>query len=230
MAHHHRDHDKPQQKMTVGMWKECWNTPNVEFHNPDLNELFVKYNNRMLTRPGMRIFVPMCGKAVEMKWLLDHGYKVVGLEVAPVPCKAFFEENNIPYHIKDIHDIHGEKYESLDGNIVIYCCDFFHFSREICGDFEAIWDSGGLNSMDVEDRPVYVHRIRTLMGQGCVNMTEFVNFDPSIVDIPWSMTTVDLQKCFGEGYSIEDVSKMEASKRLQDQGCNSVQLFTITKT
>ncbi|XP_061162736.1 probable thiopurine S-methyltransferase [Saccostrea echinata] len=225
MAHH----EYPQQKMTVGMWKECWNTSDVDFHNPDLNELFLKYHKRMLTRPGMRIFVPLCGKAVEMKWLVDHGYKVVGLEVAPVPCKAFFDENHIPYQVSDIGAIRGEKYESLDHKIVIYSCDFFHLTVDICGEFDGIWDSGGLNSMDVEDREAYIHRIRTVMGKGCVNLTEFVNFDKSISDVPWSMTTEDLKKGFGKGFKVEELTKETASKRYQDQGCSSVELFMITR-
>lgn len=226
MAHHHDQ----QHKMTVGMWKECWNTPNVAFHNPNLNELFIKYHDKMLTRPGMRIFVPLCGKAVEMKWLVDQGHKVVGLEAAPVPCKAFFEENNIPYEIHEMKGIHGEKYESLDHNVVIYCCDFFLFSKDVCGEIDGIWDSGGLNSMDVEDRDKYIHRIRSLMGKGCVNLTEFVNFDKSIVDITWSMTKEELEREFGEGFTVEDITQMDAPKRLKDQGCDSLTLFAITKT
>lgn len=229
-GHHHHHHHAHQHKMTVGMWKECWNTPNVEFHNPQLNELFVKYHQRMLTRPGMRIFVPLCGKAVEMKWLVDHGHKVVGLEAAPVPCKAFFEENGIPYNVKEMKGIHGEKYESLDHNIVIYSCDFFLFTADICGEFDGIWDSGGLNSMDVEDREAYIRRIRTLMGKGCVNLTEFVNFDKSMVDITWSMTKEELQKVFGEGFIVEDLNEMAAPQRLKRQGCDTLKLFAITRT
>ncbi|XP_062578286.1 thiopurine S-methyltransferase-like [Saccostrea cucullata] len=224
-----QDFEYPQQKMTVESWKESWETSDIGFHNPNLNEEFLKYNKRMLTRPGMRIFVPLCGKAVEMKWLADHGYKVVGLEVAPVPCKAFFEENNIPYKISEIGAIQGEKYESLDENIVIYSCDFFHLTVGICGEFDGIWDCGGLNAMDIEDRVSYIHKIRTFMGKGCINLTEFVNFDKSMSDVPWSMSTEDLQKGFGEGFKVEFLTKEEACQAYKDQGCTSVELFMITK-
>nr|XP_019928884.2 thiopurine S-methyltransferase [Crassostrea gigas] len=228
MAHNDQHQDDDHQKMTVETWKDCWKTPDVEFHNPDLNELFIKYHQRMLTRPGMRIFVPLCGKAVEMKWLLDHGYKVVGLEVAPVPCKAFFEENGIPYDVKEMAGIPGEKYESLDHNMIIYSCDFFRFTVDICGEFDGIWDSGGLNAMAVEDREAYIHVIRGLMGKGCINLTEFVNFDKSMTDEK-SMTKEELEKAFGEGFTVEDVKKIEAPERFKSIGCDTLQLFAITK-
>jgi thiopurine S-methyltransferase len=215
------------QKMTVEKWKDSWSSPDVDFHNPDLNDIFLKYNNKMLTKPGMRIFVPLCGKAVEMKWLLDQGYKVVGLEVAPVPCKAFFEENNIPYQVKEIGAIPGEKYESLDGTCAIFCCDFFQISVDICGEFDGVWDSGGLNAMEKEDREKYINVIRTLMGKGCVNMTEFNNFD---FDTNWSMSMTELEKCFGEGFKVEEVAKMDAPQKMKDIGCTTVLLFTITRT
>nr|XP_022336677.1 uncharacterized protein LOC111132977 isoform X3 [Crassostrea virginica] len=148
MAHH----NDQQHKVTVGMWKECWNTPNGVFHNPDLNELLIKYHDKMLTRP------------------------------------------------------------------------------DVCGEIDGIWDSGSLNTMDVEDRDKYIHRIRSLMGKGCVNLTEFVNFDKSIVDITWSMTKEELEREFGEGFKVEDITQMDAPKRLKDQGCDSLTLFAITKT
>lgn len=198
-----------QYKMIVGMWKECWNIFNVEFYNLQLNELFVKYYQRMLIRLGMWIFVFLCGKVVEMKWLLDYGYKVVGLEVVFVFCKVFFEENGIFYNVKEMKGIYGEKYESFDQKIVIYSCDFFFFIVDICGEFDGIWDCGGLNFMDVEDREVYIYRICILMGKGCVNLIEFVNFDKFMVDIIWSMIKEELQKVFGEGFIVEDFNEMK---------------------
>eukprot|EP00105_Crassostrea_gigas_P027472 XP_011448827.1 PREDICTED: probable thiopurine S-methyltransferase [Crassostrea gigas] len=229
MAHndqHQDDHHHP--KTTLETWKEYWKTPDVWFNKPDLNELFINYHQRMLTRSGMRIFVPLCGKAVEMKWLLDHGHKVVGVEGAPVPCKTFFEENCISYDVKDMAGIPGEKYESLDHNMVIYSCDFFRFTADICGEFDGIWDSGGLNSMAVEDREAYIHVIRRLMGKGCVNLTIFINLDNSMT-YEKSMTKEELEKAFGEGFIVEDVKEIEAPERFKSIGCDTLQLFAITK-
>lgn len=82
--------------------------------------------------------------------------------------------------------------------------------------------------MAVEDREAYIHVIRGLMGKGCINLTEFVNFDKSMTDEK-SMTKEELEKAFGEGFTVEDVKKIEAPERFKSIGCDTLQLFAITK-
>ena len=43
----------------------------------------------------MRVFVPMCGKAKDMKMLYDLGFTVVGIEYVKQGIDEFFSENQI---------------------------------------------------------------------------------------------------------------------------------------
>ena len=42
--------------------------------------------------PGARILVPLCGKSLDMHWLVESGYSVVGVELVESAVAAFFEE------------------------------------------------------------------------------------------------------------------------------------------
>ncbi|CAN7989162.1 unnamed protein product, partial [Ixodes hexagonus] len=44
-----------------------------------------------------QVFVPLCGKALELKWFYEKGHRVVGVEVVEDPVRAFFDENTLPY-------------------------------------------------------------------------------------------------------------------------------------
>merc|ERR1712137_1006755 len=48
-------------------------------------------------RDKQRIFVPLCGKSIDMKWLADRGHEVIGNEAVDEGCRLFFEEQRIPY-------------------------------------------------------------------------------------------------------------------------------------
>ena len=42
-----------------------------------------------------RFFVPLCGKSVDMMFLLKKGFQVIGCEGVEKACVDFFEENSI---------------------------------------------------------------------------------------------------------------------------------------
>ena len=71
-------------------WHEIWaNSDTPGFHGEKLRPYFVALESQFLPADkSLAIFVPLCGKAVEMKYLLDLGYKVVGeffLSLFPTP-------------------------------------------------------------------------------------------------------------------------------------------------
>ena len=43
------------------------------------------------------VFVPLCGKTLDMVWLSEQGFNVVGCEISEVAAQQFFNENNIPF-------------------------------------------------------------------------------------------------------------------------------------
>lgn len=47
-------------------------------------------------------FVPLCGKTLDMAWLLERGCSVVGAEGVMYVAEDFYKENNIEYVVEDI--------------------------------------------------------------------------------------------------------------------------------
>lgn len=44
---------------------------------------------------GSRVFVPLCGKSLDMIWLAQQGHEVIGVELSPVAVEDFFRENGL---------------------------------------------------------------------------------------------------------------------------------------
>ncbi|PIK53430.1 putative thiopurine S-methyltransferase-like [Apostichopus japonicus] len=119
-------------------------------------------------KTNQRIFLPLCGKSLDMMWLAEQGHQVVGLDCVDQAAKEFFEENKIQYTVNDIQGIEGGKlFKSADGKIEFYVCDFFKISSDIMGQCDAIWDIGGLFAITGYDqKDKYVDHLKPLLKSG----------------------------------------------------------------
>ena len=64
--------------MDEAFWEARWSLNQIAFHEDKPNSLMLDYFDRLAVRPGDVLFVPLCGKAVDLDWLMSEGFKVVG--------------------------------------------------------------------------------------------------------------------------------------------------------
>ncbi|XP_061305555.1 thiopurine S-methyltransferase isoform X2 [Pezoporus flaviventris] len=116
--------------VTEEEWRQKWEMRNIGFHKEQGHPLLQKYLDVLLSgRSKLRIFFPLCGKAVDMKWLADMGHCVVGVEVSEQALKEFFAEHSLPYSEEPVVEIPGaKKLQSISGNISLYCCSIYDLS------------------------------------------------------------------------------------------------------
>ncbi|XP_063397379.1 probable thiopurine S-methyltransferase [Mytilus trossulus] len=212
--------------VTVDEWAKLWKDGKTDFHISDLCPMFTKHVDKLLNnRKKVKTFVPLCGKAVEMKWLWEKGHEVVGIECGEEALKEFFEENKIVYSIVEVPAVKGKLYKSDDGRIRLYCCDFYLFNSAIESEFGAIWDSGALNAINATDQEKYVAIIKSLMGNKCVNLT--VIDDATEWEIPVNFDK--MKTFFKDGFSVEANDYVEGDEKLKSFGIKGQQLYTISR-
>ena len=79
--------------MEADFWHNRWENNLTGFHlnevNPHLKENWASMN----MKSGTRIFVPLCGKSLDLIWLAEQGHQVVGVELSSLAIEAFYTEN-----------------------------------------------------------------------------------------------------------------------------------------
>lgn len=75
--------------MEANFWHNLWETNNTGWHLSDANPFLVEYFKALKLSNNSRIFVPLCGKTHDIKWLLDQGHRVVGAELNENAIKNF---------------------------------------------------------------------------------------------------------------------------------------------
>ena len=82
--------------MEANFWLERWQRNEIGFHEAKVHPLLREHWSTVTTlhvdQPHS-VFVPLCGKSLDMIRLIEQGLYVYGVELSPVGVEAFFHEN-----------------------------------------------------------------------------------------------------------------------------------------
>lgn len=148
--------------MHPDFWHARWTSNEIGFHQPAVNHHLQMFWHRVAPARGGAVFVPLCGKSLDMLWLAEQGWCVVGVEVSPIAVQAFFEENGL--EAVSGHE-EGLAYREY-GAIRIYCADYFGLTPAHIGNAAAVYDRASLIALPPDMRSRYVQHLAGLLPPG----------------------------------------------------------------
>ena len=132
-------------------WLDKWQNNQIGFHEEQPHPLLVEHFPGP-PEAGARVLVPLCGKAVDMAWLVEKGWQVVGVEISEIAVRDFFSEQKIP--VQRVQ--HDPLLEYSGESVRLICADYFEVEPHMVGQVSAVYDRAALIAMDDKDRPRYV--------------------------------------------------------------------------
>ena len=136
--------------MNPEFWRTRWQEKRIGFNQSQVNPLLVKYFSKLNLPADSRIFVPLCGKSIDMVWLAHQGFDVVGVELVESAAQEFFIEQDIPYTIKE-HSHHSNikcyQGQVLEQTITLWVADIFALNSDDIGHVDAVYDRAALIAM-----------------------------------------------------------------------------------
>jgi len=158
-------------------WDKRWKNNDAKWHRLEASAFLVAYQNELFAdRTNIKVFLPLCGKSLDLKWLANLGHKVVGVECCSLPVESFFQEHHME-HVRERVSEQCTRYKSTDDMIHIYHCDLFHFTPQMDCQFDALWDRGSLVAINPDDRKQYVDLMLSLMHNDCRYLLNTVEYD-----------------------------------------------------
>jgi thiopurine S-methyltransferase len=145
------------------LWQQCWRDQQTDFHQKEVNRLLTRFWRGLDLAIGSRVFVPLCGKSLDMIWLAQQGHEVIGLELSPVAVRAFFSEN----HLQPRQHTVGQFTLWQCGKISILCGDYFSASRADLGIIDVVYDRAALTALPEDIRRLYVTHLKTIIPAAC---------------------------------------------------------------
>src|SRR5438552_2359464 len=109
-----------RNKMEASFWLQRWEKNEIGFHESETNPALVKYFKELSLVKGSRVFLPLCGKTLDIAWLLSNGYRVAGAELSEVAIEQLFMGLDIKPRISGLGKVDHYGAKNLDiyvGNI-----------------------------------------------------------------------------------------------------------------
>jgi thiopurine S-methyltransferase len=192
--------------MQADFWHQRWQDGLIGFHlnetNPNLSDWF----DRLRLENGMRVFVPLCGKSLDLIWLREQGLDVVGVEISELAVRSFFEENDLTPEIRNIgnHD-----YWQADGITIIHG-DFFDIQKADIGEFNAVYDRASLIALPTQMRQAYAEKMHSLVPDVAFTLLITLEYSQEkMAGPPFSVSLDEIEALYGSWYAVEKLSAID---------------------
>ncbi len=206
--------------MQQDFWLEKWQNNQTGFHKEFTHPLLKKFITKLNIAKGDSIFVPLCGKTLDMIWLHEQGYKVLAVELSQLAVEQFFAENNLPYTLQKTKHFNVYCYE----NISIYQGDFFLLPQDVVKNCHAIYDRAALIALPDDMVVDYADKLHELFPSNCQSLLITLEFKKKTGPLgpPFSTSNAKVNRLFAKNTQCsqlyeEDIIAREA--RFAEQGC-----------
>lgn len=190
--------------MNEKFWQDRWTNNQIAFHNPDSNPLLVRHFHTLAPQGNPRVFVPLCGKSLDLVWLDQQGCRVTGAELSELAVKQFFDELGVEPQVTAIGTL--RRYEGKE--IVILQGSFFDVTPEILGPVDLVYDRAALVALPRELRERYANDLIKLTG-AATQLLICYEYDQNCAEgPPFSVEEAELRRLYEASF---DLSLLERS-------------------
>ncbi|MEN3793748.1 thiopurine S-methyltransferase [Fulvimarina sp. MAC3] len=185
--------------MEADFWHERWDKGETAFHEGRPNRLLTKHVEALRLGEGARVFLPLCGKTIDIHWLLDRGFHLVGIDLSAVAIGQLFADLGIEPTIGQ----DGELTRYSAPKIEIFVGDVFALTAEQLGPVDAIYDRAALVALPAEMRSRYAAHLADITGATRQLLLSF-DYDQRLFDgPPFSVDAAEIERCYGARYQTE---------------------------
>lgn len=184
--------------MDPSFWRQRWQANEIPFHECATNPRLVKHFPALSLAPGSRVFVPLCGKSLDLSWLLALGHAVAGAELSDLAVTQLFIELGMEARITEFGKVRQYSGTKID----VFVGDIFDVSREMLGPVDAVYDRAALVALPEEMRTRYAAHLREITARAPQLLICYA-YDQAVVDgPPFSVGREELNRLYGESYSL----------------------------
>lgn len=178
--------------MQPEFWHDRWERQQIGFHEPVVNPLLQRHFRALALPARATVFVPLCGKSLDIDWLLERGHHVVGAELSPVAVTALFERLGSAPEVKPAGPL--SRWQADD--LVVWVGDYFALQPDAVGAVDAVYDRAALIAMPPELRPAYAAQLHRLAGAAPQLLVTLEYDQASMQGPPFSVTEEELRRLY----------------------------------
>jgi len=185
--------------MEANFWHEKWEQGDIGFHQSQVNPLLVAHLDKLNLVEGARFFLPLCGKTLDIAWLLARGYRIVGVELSTLAIKELFTA--LDFLEPEIATIGTLTHYSAK-NIDIFVGDIFDLSSKMLGAVDAIYDRAALVALPKEMRHRYTAHLVELTHKSPQLLISYEYEQNLMEGPPFSVSAEEIEQHYRNSYDL----------------------------
>ncbi len=190
-------------------WLERWEQDQIGFHQAEINRYLSTHWAELGLPPGDSVFVPLCGKSLDMLWLHEQGHPVLGNELSIKAVEAFFSENNLPSTVTEESCFTRYATEGLQ----ILAGDFFALTPADLGEIRAVYDRASLIALPSPMRQAYARHMSSLLPVGAHILLVTMEYPPEALEgPPFSVTDEEVHALYDDDFMVELKANWEGAE------------------
>jgi thiopurine S-methyltransferase len=181
-------------------WLNRWRAALIGFHQAATDKHLMAYWPQLKLPVSSRVFVPLCGKSLDLLWLKTQGHSVAGVELSPIALESFCMEHGIPARRRALADF--DAYEAED--LSLFRGDFFKLTGSLLGNVAAVYDRAALISWAPPLRSAYVNHLTSLTQAGTQTLLISVEYPQEQMNAPpFPLDRAAIDELYAEHHCIE---------------------------
>lgn len=208
--------------MEADFWHQMWRSGRVGFHQPQVNAFLRNYWKKFNLVGNEQVFVPLCGKSLDMLWLKQQGHAVLGIELSEQALQEFVTENAL-----QVNPLKHSRFSGFEmDRMTLLSGDFFDVSAKDCKEVKAVYDRAALVALPLEMRQQYVSHLKTILAPGVPILLIAMDYDQSLQSgPPFAVSELEIKTLFEDTFNIEKV----ASDTFERKGVETTEnVFVLT--
>ncbi|PIW60043.1 thiopurine S-methyltransferase [Shewanella sp. CG12_big_fil_rev_8_21_14_0_65_47_15] len=166
--------------MEPGFWHDKWHQQQIGFHQQDINPFLIKYWQKLALPAAAKVFVPLCGKSLDMCFLAEQGHQVIGCELNELAVQQFFSDNQLEMTKTAV----GEHQHYQTEQISLYQGDIFTLPNELTQDVTAFYDRAALIAWPESMRAQYAKQLASLLPSGSLGLLVTLDYPQEALNGP----------------------------------------------
>jgi thiopurine S-methyltransferase len=208
--------------MQPEFWRDRWFQGQIGFHQPTVETYLEAHWADLGIARDSRVFVPLCGKSLDLLWLRDAGHDVIGVELSDIAAQAFWMESGLPARRRQVPGF--DRYEA--SRLTVLCGDYFNVTLELLSGVRAVYDRGALVSWAPDLREPYVEHMTAITRSGTHTFLITLEYPQSQMNgPPFSVELDELEHLYAPKHDIQELARRDilvTEPRMRSKGVSKL--------
>ncbi len=208
--------------MDPTFWRERWQKQDIGFHQPAIHALLRKYWSRLGLDAGSPVFVPLCGKSLDMVWLAEQGHRAVGAELSEIAIDGFFAERGLEPSVRQIGNFVVKSAAAYE----LWCGDIFDMPADAVANVAGVYDRAALVAFPADLQERYAAKLKEFIPAAAPMLLITLDYDAEkMTGPPFAVPRAQVDHLFADSYAVTELERrpaLDLNPRFRQRGLTAL--------